>query len=142
MTQLSMGVAALNSTSEFAKAYEGGMKKMDYWKPALEDSLTLIARLPALAARVYKNVYKNREPVPPVNKDLDLVGKYFLHQNFGETLKVILPAGNYTNMLGFGDNKDLTEYLRLYIAIHGDHEGGNVSAHTARKCHYFPRQVR
>jgi hypothetical protein len=36
-------------------------------------------------------------------------------------------------MLGFGDNHDLTEYLRLYIAIHGDHEGGNASAHTARE---------
>ncbi len=35
-------------------------------------------------------------------------------------------------MLGFGDNNDLTEYLRLYIAIHGDHEGGNASAHTSR----------
>ena len=34
-------------------------------------------------------------------------------------------------MLGFGDNKPLTEYLRLYIALHGDHEGGNASAHTA-----------
>ena len=40
--------------------------------------------------------------------------------------------GNYVNMLGFGDNHDLTEYLRLYIAIHGDHEGGNASAHTSR----------
>ncbi|PAV23891.1 citrate synthase [Pyrrhoderma noxium] len=112
MTQLAMGVAALNSTSEFAKAYEAGMKKTEYWKPALEDSLTLIARLPALAARIYRNVYKQGSPTPKVSKDLDLVG-------------------NYTNMLGFGDNKDLTEYLRLYIALHGDHEGGNVSAHAS-----------
>ena len=36
-------------------------------------------------------------------------------------------------MLGFGASEDLTEYLRLYIALHGDHEGGNVSAHAARK---------
>ena len=36
-------------------------------------------------------------------------------------------------MLGYGDNHDLTEYLRLYIAIHGDHEGGNASAHTTRE---------
>jgi citrate synthase len=34
-------------------------------------------------------------------------------------------------MLGYGGNHGLTEYLRLYIALHGDHEGGNVSAHTA-----------
>lgn len=36
-------------------------------------------------------------------------------------------------MLGFGDNESMKEYLRLYIALHGDHEGGNVSAHTARR---------
>lgn len=36
-------------------------------------------------------------------------------------------------MLGYGDNHNLTEYLRLYIALHGDHEGGNASAHTARQ---------
>ncbi len=36
-------------------------------------------------------------------------------------------------MLGYGGNHDLTEYLRLYISLHGDHEGGNASAHTARE---------
>ena len=56
----------------------------------------------------------------------------------GATLIVIgeadlLLAGNYANMLGYGDNHSLTEYLRLYIALHGDHEGGNASAHTARE---------
>lgn len=44
-----------------------------------------------------------------------------------------VPSGNYVDMLGYGDNEGMKEYLRLYIALHGDHEGGNVSAHTARK---------
>ena len=42
-------------------------------------------------------------------------------------------TGNYSKLLGYGNNESLTEYLRLYIALHGDHEGGNASAHTARK---------
>jgi len=43
-------------------------------------------------------------------------------------------------MLGYGNSKDMTEYLRLYIALHGDHEGGNASAHTSRKSpHHFIR---
>ncbi|KAI0647157.1 citrate synthase-like protein [Trametes meyenii] len=112
MTQLGMGVAALNHESKFQAAYERGIKKSEYWTYALEDSLNLLARLPALAARIYRNVYNPGKPLPKVNKDLDLVG-------------------NYVNMLGYGDNYDLTEYLRLYIAIHGDHEGGNASAHTS-----------
>jgi citrate synthase len=114
MTQLGIGVAALNHDSVFQKAYESGiMNKADYWTYTLEDCLTLIARLPALAARIYRNVYKQGAVAPPLNKDLDLVG-------------------NYAALMGYGTNKDLTEYLRLYISIHGDHEGGNASAHTAR----------
>jgi citrate synthase len=31
--------------------------------------------------------------------------------------------------LGFDDEK-VKELMRLYITIHSDHEGGNVSAHT------------
>ncbi|KAI0807468.1 citrate synthase [Fomes fomentarius] len=112
MTQLGIGVAALNHESKFQAAYERGIKKNEYWTYALEDSLELLARLPALAARIYRNIYNPGKPLPKINKDLDLVG-------------------NYVNMLGFGDNNDLTEYLRLYIAIHGDHEGGNASAHTS-----------
>ncbi|KAG8782433.1 hypothetical protein FRC12_020827 [Ceratobasidium sp. 428] len=112
MTQLAMGVAALNHDSSFAAAYEKGIKKADYWQPVLDDSLDLVAKLPALAARIYRNVYHPGKELPAVDKNLDLVG-------------------NYVNMLGYGDNKSMVEYLRLYIALHGDHEGGNVSAHTA-----------
>ncbi|TFK29870.1 citrate synthase [Coprinopsis marcescibilis] len=112
MTQLGIGVAALNHDSAFQSAYEGGIKKTEYWTHTLEDCINLIARLPALAARIYRNVYKPGNDLPAINKDLDLVG-------------------NYSNMLGYGNNKNLTEYLRLYIALHGDHEGGNASAHTA-----------
>ncbi|KAG9126662.1 hypothetical protein FRC07_002535 [Ceratobasidium sp. 392] len=112
MTQLAMGVAALNHDSSFAAAYEKGIKKADYWQPVLDDSLDLVAKLPALAGRIYRNVYHPGKELPPIDKNLDLVG-------------------NYVNMLGYGDNKSMVEYLRLYIALHGDHEGGNVSAHTA-----------
>ncbi|KAF5391480.1 hypothetical protein D9757_002018 [Collybiopsis confluens] len=112
MTQLGIGVAALNHDSSFQAAYERGMKKSEYWTHTLEDSLSLVARLPALAARIYRNVYKPGTPLPELDPELDLVG-------------------NYSKLLGYGDNHDLTEYLRLYISIHGDHEGGNASAHTA-----------
>lgn len=112
MTQMAIGVSALNHDSAFQANYEKGMKKADYWTHTLEDSLSLVARLPALSARIYRNVYKPGTDLAAVDKNLDLVG-------------------NYSNMLGFGDNKDLTEYLRLYIAIHGDHEGGNASAHAS-----------
>jgi len=112
MTQMSMAVAALNHDSKFAAAYERGIKKTEYWHYALEDALDLIAKLPNLAARIFANVYRDGQSLPAIDKNLDLIG-------------------NYSNLLGHGDNEPLTEYLRLYIALHGDHEGGNVSAHTA-----------
>lgn len=77
MTQLGVGVAALNHDSQFQAAYERGMKKSEYWTHTLEDCLTLIARLPALAARIYRNVYKPGNELPVLDKDLDLVGEDF-----------------------------------------------------------------
>lgn len=90
-----MGVAALNHDSAFAAAYEKGIplsptslfssnpilgiKKADYWQPVLEDSLDLVAKLPALAARIYRNVYHPGAQLAPIDKNLDLVGaKNFL----------------------------------------------------------------
>ena len=82
MTQLGVGVAALNHDSSFQAAYEKGMKKPEYWTHTLEDCINLIAQLPALAARIYRNVYKPGSPLPTINKDLDLVGKpNFYHPN-------------------------------------------------------------
>jgi len=75
MTQLGIGVAALNHDSSFQAAYEKGMKKHEYWTHTLEDCINLIARLPALAARIYRNVYKPGTPLVAIDKDLDLVGR-------------------------------------------------------------------
>merc|ERR1712118_253823 len=40
-------------------------------------------------------------------------------------------AGNFAHMLGVSDDPKFTESIRLYLSLHADHEGGNVSAHTA-----------
>ena len=87
MTQLGMGVAALNHDSAFAAAYEKGIKKTDYWTYTYEDSINLLAKLPALAARIYRNIYRAGEELPGVKKDIDLVGGYlckFIHPSLIE----------------------------------------------------------
>ncbi|XP_066912915.1 probable citrate synthase 1, mitochondrial [Clytia hemisphaerica] len=109
MTQFATAIAALNKDSKFAKAYSEGVSKMDYWMYAYEDSVDLIAKLPVIAALIYRNLYKDGK-VAPINPDKD----------FG---------ANLADMLGY-DNPDFTELMRLYLVIHSDHEGGNVSAHT------------
>jgi citrate synthase len=110
MAQLSIAVNALEHESSFAKAYAKGMNKKDYWGYTFEDSMDVIAKLPTIAARIYQNVFKGGK-VAPVQKDKDY-------------------SFNFANQLGFGENKDFIELMRLYLTIHTDHEGGNVSAHT------------
>lgn len=39
---------------------------------------------------------------------------------------------NLAHLLGFSEKAEFVELLRLYITIHSDHEGGNVSAHTGK----------
>jgi len=113
MTQLSMGLLALQPYSAFGKAYRSGtMKKGDYWKHTLEDALTLTAQISPLAARIFRNQYFDGKHIPADN-NLDW-------------------AGNYAHMLGVNDTEQFKEITRLYLTLHADHEGGNVSAHT---CH-------
>ncbi|WOL19237.1 citrate synthase, mitochondrial-like [Canna indica] len=110
MTQFATGVMALQVESEFQKAYDNGMPKAKFWEPTYEDCMNLIARLPTVAAYVYRRIFKDGQIIPS-DSSLDY-------------------AANFSHMLGFDDPKML-ELMRLYVTIHSDHEGGNVSAHTA-----------
>lgn len=109
MTQFCAAVLALQTESKFAKAYEEGISKKDYWDYVYEDSMTLIARLPRIAAYIYRRKYKNGEHIQPDGM-LDW-------------------SANFAHMLGFED-EGFKELMRLYMTIHADHEGGNVSAHA------------
>ncbi|KAL2610142.1 hypothetical protein R1flu_028715 [Riccia fluitans] len=109
MTQLTAGIMALQTESQFARAYEKGLDKRKYWEPVYEDSMNLIARLPEIAAYIYRRTYKGGKSI-----GADVTLDY---------------AANFAHMLGFDDPK-FHELMRLYLSIHTDHEGGNVSAHT------------
>ena len=109
MTMFVVGVMALQTESYFAKAYSEGISKKDYWEPTFDDAMILIARLPRIAAYIYRRKYKNNEHIQP-NGLLDW-------------------SGNLAHMMGYNDN-GFKELMRLYMTIHADHEGGNVSAHT------------
>lgn len=110
MTQISLGVLAMQKESTFAKQYAVGMKKDEYWKYTFEDSLTLLARMPVIAAYIYRRVYKDGKMIQP---DLKL--------DWG---------ANFAHMMG-QDNKEYQNLMRLYLILHSDHESGNVSAHTS-----------
>ena len=69
--------------------------------------MDLIAKLPNIAGRIFRNVYGDgKMPAIDANKDY---------------------SANLATLLGYGDNEQFVELMRLYITIHSDHEGGNVS---------------
>ncbi|WP_121354476.1 citrate (Si)-synthase, eukaryotic [Flavisolibacter nicotianae] len=109
MTQFVTAVMALQTESQFAKRYAAGMSKKEYWDAVFDDSMDLIARLPRVAAYIYRRKYKGGVHIQPDGL-LDW-------------------AGNFAHMMGF-ENDSFKELMRLYMTIHADHEGGNVSAHT------------
>ncbi len=109
MTQFVVAIMALQTESSFSKRYAAGMNKKDYWEATFDDAMDLIARLPRVAAYIYRRKYKFGEHIQP-NGLLDW-------------------AGNFAHMLGYED-EGFKELMRLYMTIHADHEGGNVSAHT------------
>ncbi len=111
MTLFSQAVLALQNDSAFAKKYHEGMKKDAYWEPALEDSLDLTAKLPVIAAFIYRFKYFGETKKPKYNPKWD----------YGQ---------NFSKMLGVADKKGYADLARLYFILHSDHESGNVSAHT------------
>ena len=110
MTQFSAAILAMATESIFQKAYRAGVNKKYYWDSTYEDVMNLIARLPHIAAYIYRRNFHNEKHIEP-NPRLDW-------------------AGNLAHMMGF-DSEDIHRLFRLYMVIHADHEGGNVSAHTA-----------
>jgi citrate synthase len=109
MTMFVVGIMALQTEGNFAKRYATGLNKKDYWDATFDDAMDLIARLPRIAAYIYRRKYKNNEHIQP-NGLLDW-------------------SGNLAHMMGY-DDASFYELMRLYMTIHADHEGGNVSAHT------------
>jgi citrate synthase len=113
MALFSLGILAMERESIFRKKYDEGLKKNDFWDPTLEDCLNIIAKLPTLAAGIYRMRFNKGALIEP-DANLDW-------------------AGDYARMLGIDDpSGEFANLMRLYMVLHTDHEGGNVSAHT---CH-------
>jgi len=58
LTMFSTAILSMQRESVFARKYSEGMKKRDYWDPMYEDSCNLLARLPAIAAYIYRMKYR------------------------------------------------------------------------------------
>lgn len=112
MSQFSIAILAMQQQSVMADEYAKGTHKSLYWEHCFEDTMTVIAQLPEVAARIYRRSFKDGTYIPSDAENLDM-------------------GANYARMMGF-DDSGFDELMRLYLTIHTDHEGGNVSAHAIR----------
>ncbi|MCB1215978.1 citrate (Si)-synthase [bacterium] len=111
MTMLNTAILVMQHESQFAARYHQ-MHKLEYWEAALDDSLSILGKLPNIAAAIYRKRFNKGERLTP-NPELDW-------------------AANYAYMLGMPQTEDAYKMMRLYLMSHSDHEGGNASAFT---CH-------
>lgn len=113
MAMLDTAILAMENESAFRARYSAGMHKTEYWEPTLEDSMRVMGTIHTIAAGVYRIRYKKGALIEP-SKKLDW-------------------AADYAKQLGLPPKKgDTARMMRLYLTLHCDHEGGNVSANT---CH-------
>lgn len=108
MVMFSTAILCMQRESKFAKFYASGFNKMVAWDSMYEDSTDILAKLPEIAAYIYRMKYKGDTPIAP-DTSLD----------FG---------GNFAHMMGIKPPYD--DVARMYFILHSDHESGNVSAHT------------
>ena len=111
MTMLSIAIQSMRVESIFVEKFNEGTPKKDYWKWVLEDGLRLIGVLPSIAAAIYRKQKQLNERIEP-DQNLDW-------------------GGNFAHMLEVNEDDDFKKLMRLYLMLHSDHEGGNVSAFSS-----------
>lgn len=98
MSQFSAAITACNTESIFAKAYGDGVHKSTYWEHTFDDAIRLIAKLPTIAATIYRNLYRDGSSIGAIDTNKDW-------------------TANFTSMLGYNEPA-FTELIRLYLTIH------------------------
>ena len=111
MTMLSVAIQSMRIDSLFVEKFNKGTVKSDYWKWILDDGIKLIGVLPSIAAGIYR-LRVDKDALIPSDPNLDW-------------------GGNFAHMLGINDGNDFKKLMRLYLMLHSDHEGGNVSAFSS-----------
>ena len=111
MTMFNTAILSMQKESKFAEAYDLVVSKGDYWESTLEDGLNIIAKLPAIGAAVYRQRFDKGDRI--------------------EASDSIDWSENFLQMMGVDYSDDMLKMMQLYLMLHCDHEGGNVSTFSA-----------
>jgi citrate synthase len=112
MAMFNTAILVMEKESIFHQKYDKGLKKKEYWEATLEDGIRLVAKLPNIGAGIYRMRFEKGDRIAP-DASLDW-------------------GANFAHMLGLPDpDGNLKKLMQLYLMLHCDHEGGNVSAFSA-----------
>lgn len=111
MAMFNTAILSMQKESKFAEAYDLVISKNDYWESTLTDGLNIIAKLPAIAAAIYRLRFDK--------------GERLEHAGSQDWSK------SFLQMMGFEESQDMLKMMQLYLMLHCDHEGGNVSTFSA-----------
>lgn len=111
MVMFSSAILSMEKESAFRKQYDEGASKDKLWEAMYDDCMNIIARVPQIAAFIYRKKFNKGDMIPPDN-NLDY-------------------GANLAKMLGVKDaDGSFAKLMQLYLVLHSDHEGGNASAFT------------
>ena len=111
MAMFNTAILSMQKESKFAQAYDLVVSKNDYWETTLDDGLNIIAKLPAIAAAIYRLRFDKGDRIEHAgSKDW---------------------SASFLQMMGFEESDDMLKMMQLYLMLHCDHEGGNVSTFSA-----------
>ncbi|MDP7126421.1 MAG: citrate (Si)-synthase, partial [Candidatus Marinimicrobia bacterium] len=112
MAMFNTGIMVMQCESVFRRKYDAGVPREEYWEYCLEDGINLLAKLPGLAAGIYR-IHFNKGDLIDHDPGLDW------SENFVHMTGIDDPGGQFKKL------------IQLYFMLHCDHEGGNVSAFAA-----------
>ena len=111
MAMFNTAILSMQKESKFSEAYDLVISKSDYWETTLEDGLNIIAKLPAIGAAIYRMRFNKGDRIEA-----------------GDSIDW---SENFLQMMGFDYSDDMLKMMQLYLMLHCDHEGGNVSTFSA-----------
>ncbi|KAJ8676439.1 hypothetical protein QAD02_012226 [Eretmocerus hayati] len=117
VARLAIALTALDADQHYRRAVKQGAMSYTYWEHIYEDSMELLASLPAIVALVSS---VEARPTPLAIEKTDWVD--FFLDCFHSATDSITEA----------QKQSLGEFLRLFIAVNADDDGGIPGAHVAQ----------
>lgn len=115
--RLAIALTALDADKHYKKAVQTGAMSYTYWEHIYEDSMELLASLPAIVALVSSG---DSRPTPLRLEKTDWV-EFFLDC-----------LHNATDSFTEQQKQGLADFLRLFVAVNADDDGGIPGAHVAQ----------